>query len=101
MSTLPSYLKETASGCSLSIRLQPRSSRNEICGQMGDTLKIKVTAPPVDSAANELLVEFLADLLDISKSSVQILKGQTSRSKVVQIAGLKTDQILKKLTNKP
>lgn len=68
---------------------------------MGDTLKIKVTAPPVDSAANELLVEFLADLLDISKSSVQILKGQTSRSKVVQISGLKTDQILKKLTNKP
>ena len=68
---------------------------------MGDTLKIKVTATPVDSAANELLVEFLADLLDISKSSVQILKGQTSRSKVVQISGLKTDQILKKLTNKP
>jgi uncharacterized protein (TIGR00251 family) len=68
---------------------------------MGDALKIKVTAPPVDSAANELLVEFLADLLGISKSSVQILKGQTSRSKVVQIVGLKTDQILKKLPNNP
>jgi len=68
---------------------------------MGDALKIKVTAPPVDSAANELLVEFLADLLGISKSSVQILKGLTSRSKVVQIVGLKTDQILKKLPNNP
>jgi uncharacterized protein len=68
---------------------------------MGDALKIKVTAPPVDSAANELLIEFLADLLDVSKGSVQILKGQTSRSKVVQIVGLKTDQIVKKLTNKP
>jgi hypothetical protein len=68
---------------------------------MGDALKIKVTAPPVDSAANELLVEFLADLLGISKSSVQILKGQTSRSKIVQIFGLKTDQILKKLPNNP
>jgi len=68
---------------------------------MGDALKIKVTAPPVDSAANELLIEFLADLLGISKSSVQILKGLTSRSKVVQIVGLKTDQILKKLPNNP
>ncbi|MCK9315106.1 MAG: DUF167 domain-containing protein [Verrucomicrobia bacterium] len=68
---------------------------------MGDALKIKVTAPPVDSAANELLVEFLADLLGISKSSVQILKGQTSRNKIVQIVGLKTDQILKKLPNNP
>lgn len=68
---------------------------------MGDALKIKVTAPPVDSAANELLVEFLADLLGISKSSVQILKGQTSRNKVVQIVGLRTDQILKKLPNNP
>ena len=68
---------------------------------MGDALKIKVTAPPVDSAANELLVEFLADLLGISKSSVQILKGQTSRNKIVQIVGLKTDQILKKIPNNP
>lgn len=99
MSALPSYLKESASGCTLSVRLQPRSSRNEICGQMGDALKIKVTAPPVDSAANELLVDFLADLLGISKGSVQIIKGQTSRSKIVQIVGLKTDQILKKLPN--
>jgi uncharacterized protein (TIGR00251 family) len=64
---------------------------------MGEELKIKVTAPPVDSAANQLLVEFLANFLKVSKSSVQILRGQSSRSKVVQILGLKAEQVLAKL----
>jgi uncharacterized protein (TIGR00251 family) len=97
LSNLPAYIKESAAGCTLSVRLQPRSSRNEICGQMGEELKIKVTAPPVDSAANQLLVEFLANFLKVSKSSVQILRGQSSRSKVVQILGLKAEQVLAKL----
>ncbi|MBR6463712.1 MAG: DUF167 domain-containing protein [Verrucomicrobia bacterium] len=94
---IPSYLKDCASGCTLSVRLQPRASRNEICGEMGDSLKIKVTAPPVDSAANSLLIEFIADLLHISKGSVQILKGHTSRNKILQITGVTSSDFLSKI----
>lgn len=94
---IPAYLKDCANGCTLSVRLQPRASRNEICGEMGDALKIKVTAPPVDSAANSLLVEYMADLLHISKGSVQILKGHTSRNKILQISGVSTSEFLNKI----
>ena len=94
---IPSYLKDCANGCTLSVRLQPRASRNEICGEMGDALKIKVTAPPVDSAANSLLVEYMADLLHISKGSVQILKGHTSRNKILQISGVSASEFLNKI----
>ena len=68
-----------------------------ICGEMGDSLKIKVTAPPVDSAANSLLIEFIADLLHISKGSVQILKGHTSRNKILQITGVSSSDFLSKI----
>ena len=64
---------------------------------MGDALKIKVTAPPVDSAANSLLVEYMADLLHISKGSVQILKGHTSRNKILQISGVSASEFLNKI----
>ena len=94
---IPAYLKDWANGCTLSVRLQPRASRNEICGEMGDALKIKVTAPPVDSAANSLLVEYMANLLHISKGSVQILKGHTSRNKILQISGVSTSEFLNKI----
>lgn len=94
---LPPYLKENSTGCTLSVRLQPRSSRNELCGEWADALKIKVTAPPVDSAANSLLVEFLADLLHLSKGSVQIIKGHTSRNKIVQLTGLSASAFLDKI----
>ena len=94
---IPSYLKDCTAGCTLSVRLQPRASRNEICGEMGDSLKIKVTAPPVDSAANSLLIEFIADLLHISKGSVQILKGHTSRNKILQITGVTSSDFLSKI----
>ena len=94
---IPAYLKDCANGCTLSVRLQPRASRNEICGEMGDALKIKVTAPPVDSASNSLLVEYMADLLHISKGSVQILKGHTSRNKILQISGVSASEFLNKI----
>jgi hypothetical protein len=69
-----------------SIKVLPRSSRNEVVGEMEDgTLKIKLTAPPVDGKANEALIELLADHFDIAKNKIKILKGLTSKNKIIQI----------------
>jgi len=72
----------------LAIRIQPRSSKNEIVVRSGAGLKIRLTAPPVDGAANEALVKFLADTLSIPKSHVEIVSGHTSRDKIVRIHGI-------------
>lgn len=77
----------------LSVKVQPRASRNEIGETLGAELKIKITAPPVDSAANEALVEFLADRLGISKSALQLTRGATSRHKVIAIRGIPAEKI--------
>jgi uncharacterized protein (TIGR00251 family) len=60
----PTFLRETTGGVLLAVKLQPRASKNEIGEPLGDELKIKVTAPPVDAAANQALVELLAETLD-------------------------------------
>jgi hypothetical protein len=72
----------------LSIRIQPRASKNEIVALAGGGLKIRLTAPPVDGAANEALVKFLADALSIPKSNVEIASGHTSKNKIVRIHGI-------------
>lgn len=69
----------------LSVYIQPGASKSEIVGPHGDSLKIRIQAPPVDGKANETLVEFLAKILQVSKRAVQVVKGETQRNKVVQI----------------
>ena len=71
-----------------SVRVQPRSSKNEITGVYGDALKVRLSAPPVDGAANEQLVEFLADIFAVPRRAVKILGGESSRSKIVEIEGV-------------
>jgi len=81
----------------LSLRVQPRASRNAVVGWTGDTLNIRLTAPPVEGAANAACLKFLADLLDLPQSHIEILKGARSRDKVVQIAGLTRDEVRARL----
>ena len=70
----------------IKIRVLPRSSRNEVVGEMADgTLKVKLTAPPIDGKANEALIKLLADYLDVSKSKIKIVAGATSKNKTVEI----------------
>jgi uncharacterized protein len=85
---MPSFLQPHERGVYLSVKLQPRASRTEIGEAVGDELKIRVAAPPVDSAANEALVELLADVLDCSRGAVQLVRGHTSRHKVVFVQGI-------------
>ncbi len=84
-------------GVSLAIKLQPRASANEIVEPLGSELRVKVTAPPVDAAANEALVRLLAETLDCPRSAIQLLRGHTSRHKVVKIFGLAANNVLAKL----
>jgi hypothetical protein len=81
----------------LRIHLQPRASRDEIVGPMGEVLKIRITAPPVNGKANRGLKRFLAKSLGISARRVEIISGQTSREKVVRISGLSRKDLAQKL----
>ncbi|HTX22506.1 MAG TPA: DUF167 domain-containing protein [Candidatus Aquilonibacter sp.] len=91
-----SFLRETTGGVLLSVKLQPRASKNEIGEPLGGELKIKVTAPPVDSAANEALLELLAEKLDCARSRIELVRGQKSRHKILKLHGLSAAEILKK-----
>jgi uncharacterized protein (TIGR00251 family) len=92
------FLRETSGGTFLSVKLQPRASKTGIGAALGDELKIKVTAPPVDAAANQALVEFLADKLGCSRGKVELIRGHTSRHKTIMLHGLKVDEVLQKIS---
>ena len=77
-----------------SVRLQPRSSKNEIGGVQNGALKVRVTAPPVDGAANDALVKLLAQNLDVARRDVTIVSGAASRSKIVEITGVEAARVL-------
>ena len=85
---LNKLLRQTSKGVTLSCRVQPRASRNAIAGVLGESLKVALTAPPVDGKANAELCKFLADKAGLSKSCVQILSGETSRTKVILFTGI-------------
>ncbi|MEI7731513.1 MAG: DUF167 domain-containing protein [Verrucomicrobiota bacterium] len=92
-----SCLREQAEGVWISVKVQPRSPRNEITGPVANELKVKVTAPPVDSAANEVLVRYLAEVLDCPRGAVQLVRGQTARHKVVCVNGISAVEMVEKL----
>jgi uncharacterized protein (TIGR00251 family) len=75
------YLKENADGFTLTVFVQPRSSKNMIAGLHNDALKIKLTSPPVDGAANKMCIQYLAKCLKVPKSSIEIVSGHKSRTK--------------------
>jgi uncharacterized protein (TIGR00251 family) len=93
----PNFLRAQPDGALLSVKLQPRASSNEICGPLGDELKIKVTAPPVDAAANEALVELLAKQMDCARGRVELVRGHKSRHKAVKLHGFTPAEVLQTL----
>lgn len=94
---IPPYLRVRGDVIYLHVKVQPRASKNEIAGVLGDELKIKIAAPPVDSAANDALVRFLAELIECPRQRVQLLRGATSRHKVVALHGLAVEHVTKSL----
>lgn len=80
------------SSCTLAIKAIPNAPRHEVVGWLGEALKVKIHAPPVEGRANEALCEFLADELGLPRRAVTVLRGDTSRLKLVRIAGLTLDE---------
>ena len=89
----PSLFSVTEDGIILNLHIQPRASKNEVCGLQDNALKIRLTSPPVDGAANKLCREFLADLFDVPKSAVEIISGETSRHKRVRVRSNDPDRL--------
>ncbi len=83
-----SWCLSTADGVVLNIRVVPRASKTEVQGMLGEALKIRLQAPPMDGKANVALVKFLADTLGIARSNITLLSGETSRVKRVLIRSL-------------
>lgn len=86
-------LQETAAGVVLQVQVQPRSSRNQLVGLQGDALKVKLTSPPVEGAANKACCAYLAKLFGIAKSSVELVAGDKSRQKRVLLHGLEAAEV--------
>lgn len=81
-----SFLKENKNTLTLNIYIIPRSSKSEIIGIYNDSLKIKLKAPPVDNAANDELIRFLREKLNIRKSNIEIKSGHKQRKKIVSVS---------------
>lgn len=80
--------KKTKDGITIDVKVQPRSSAKGIDGIVGGILKVKLTSAPVNGKANEQLIELLSEELKIKKSAINIIKGQSSRHKVLRIKGV-------------
>lgn len=89
------------SGVRFGVRVQPRASRNEVSGVRGGRLAVRVTAPPVDRAANEAVVRLLAEWLDVPRAAVRIVSGDMGRTKIVEIAGAGEVTIRRALAHVP
>lgn len=82
----------------LHVRVTPNASRNEITGFTDDVLRVKISAVPEKGKANKELIDYLSRVLGIGKTSMRLLKGQTSRSKVLAIDGLSREEISRRLS---
>jgi hypothetical protein len=89
---------QTATGVTIAIRVHPRAKKNAITGEVGDALKVSLTAPPVEGKANEACIDFFARLLKVPRSSVSIAAGQSSRNKVIRVEGLTAEDVQRRLS---
>jgi uncharacterized protein (TIGR00251 family) len=79
---------DTAEGVSFAVKVHPRGKRDRICGQVGESLKLELTAPPTEGRANEACIRFFSDFLKVPRSSVTIAAGTSNRNKIIRIAGI-------------
>jgi uncharacterized protein len=92
-------LTVTGDGILFNVHVQPRASRCEICGIQEGELRLRLTSPPVEDAANRQCVELIAKALGVAKSKVSIKSGAKSRHKVVRVEGVQPDSLLSLLKN--
>jgi uncharacterized protein len=90
-------IQDSSSGATFAVKIHPRAKKNAITGEVGDALKVSLTAPPVDGKANAACIEFFAKILNVPRSSVTIASGQSSRNKVIRVAGLSAEEVRRRL----
>ena len=90
-------IHDTPSAATFVVKVHPRAKNNAITGEIGDALKVSLTAPPIEGRANEACIEFLANLLKLPRSSVTIASGQNSRRKVIRVVGLSAEEIRRRI----
>jgi len=90
-------VKNSPAGVTFAVKVHPRAKKNAITGQVGDALKLALTAPPVNGKANAACIDFFAKLLNVPRSSVTIAAGQTSRNKIIRVTGLTGQQVRERL----
>jgi uncharacterized protein (TIGR00251 family) len=86
-------LQESGSGIAFAVKVHPRAKKNAITGELGEALKVSLTTPPIEGRANEACIEFFAKLLKVPRSSITIASGQTSRNKVIRVAGISATEL--------
>ncbi|MGH8070052.1 MAG: DUF167 domain-containing protein [Candidatus Entotheonellia bacterium] len=90
-------LQQSGADVLLPVAVQPRASRNAVAGIHGNALKLLLTAPPVEGAANAACLHFLADLLGISRARLSVMKGMKARQKLIRITDMSVDTLLTQL----
>jgi uncharacterized protein len=90
-------IHDTPAGATFAIKVHPRARTNTITGELGDALKLSLTAPPVEGRANDACIEFFANLLNVPRSSVTIASGESSRRKAIRVAGLSAAELRRRL----
>ena len=91
-------VQQQGDSVTFSVKVHPRARRERIAGVLGNILKLETTAPPVDGKANEACIQFFADLLKVPRSSVTIAAGNSSRNKVIRVAGISAARVEQTLT---
>ena len=90
-------IHDSSEGVSFAVKVHPRAKKNAIIGELGDALKVSLTAPPIDGKANQACIEFFAKLLKTPRSSVTIASGHSNRRKVIRVAGLSAEEVRKRI----
>jgi uncharacterized protein len=90
-------IQDTPAGATFAVKLHPRARKNSITGELGDALKLSLTAPPVEGRANQACVEFFATLLKVPQSSITLVSGHSSRRKMIRVTGLSAEEIRNRL----
>ena len=90
-------IRESAGAVTFAVKVHPRAKKDAITGEVGDSLKIALNAPPVDGKANAACIRFLAEILRVPRSSVTIAAGETNRNKLIRVVGVSAAQAEERL----
>jgi uncharacterized protein len=90
-------IQDTPQGATFEVRVHPRAKKNAITGEVGEAVKLALTAPPLDGRANEACIAFFAELLRVPRSAVTIVSGQSARNKVIRVGGVTAAEVATKI----